>query len=249
MGISITEFLNAFSPNPNTLTNAVYGMHIPVLWTVNIEGVERESINAIISKAYNKNTAWNASVIPRDMSSKEGGTILVAQSVSLPIENSGFSPMMMGNSMGGYLPGYALDARSNFLERSFSVNFIETQTDIIHEFFRPWMIAVGIKGLVEDGQTNLKATMEVRQWGSELDETRKSHKQIFLRGFRFNRVFPTAVEGFTLDYGNTDFPIKSVTFACENYEQISDVELPIQIVQNASPEVEQFNNREGGRIA
>lgn len=206
MGIQIVDFLNNFAPIPGTTENLIFGMHLPVLWTVTIDGMSVDEINLQIEKARHE---WSANISPIDMTTAEGN-ILVAQSVTLPTESSGFSPMNMGNAMGGFLPGYAMDARSNFLERSFSINFIETQTDIIHEFFRPWMIAVGIKGLIENGPS-IKSTIEVRQW---------SNRQEMLRGYRFIKAFPTAVEGFTYDYANTDFPIKSVTFACQDYQQI-----------------------------
>lgn len=213
MGIHITDFLNAFSTDPK------YGMHLPVFWTVNIGGVDSNTVTSIVNKGHPRK--WESTITPDDMT--VDGNILVAQSITLPTESSGFSPMMTGNAMGGYLPPYAMDSRSNFLERSFSINFIETETDIIHEFFRPWMIAIGIKGLIEDGTTNLKATMEVIQW-SNGDPRTTDGLQKQLRGFKFTKVFPTAVEGYNLDYANTDFPIKSVTFACEDYEQIKIIE-------------------------
>jgi len=112
--------------------------------------------------------------------------------------------------MGGLLPGYAMDNRENFLSRSVTVNFLTTEVDIEHTFFRPWMIAIGCKGLIEYG-TSLKANMEVRQY---------TNKGELLKGFKFTKVFPTAVEGFTLNYDSTDFKIQSVTFACQNYQQL-----------------------------
>jgi hypothetical protein len=73
---------------------------------------------------------------------------------------------------------------------------------------RPWMIAVGINGLIG---SSLKATVEVKQYTNKGD---------FRKGYKFHKAFPTAVEGFTLSYGSTDFIIKSVTFACQNYIQL-----------------------------
>jgi hypothetical protein len=97
------------------------------------------------------------------------------------------------------------------LSRSFSINFLETRKDLEHEYFRPWIIATSIKGLIEAG-ANLKADITVKQYtnGGELR-----------KGYIFRKAFPTAVEGFTMDYQNTEFPVKSVTFACQNYEQIA----------------------------
>lgn len=198
MSPNINEFFSAFA-NDNR-----FALHLPVLWSVTIDGVSEGSINSFLDFAGEK---WQAKVSPNSMT--RGGNILVAQSVSLPSETSSFTNMEM-NSMGGFLPGYGLQQRSSFLDRNFSVNFLETEKDIEHNFFRPWMIAIGIKGLVEQGE-NLKGTMEVRQF---------TNSGRLMKGFRFKKVFPTAVEAFNLDYDNTDFKIKSVTFACQNYEQL-----------------------------
>lgn len=195
---NIPEFFSAFA-NDNR-----FFLHLPVLWSVSIDGVSEGSINSILNEAGEK---WQAKTSPSSMSRR--GNILVAQSVSLPNETSSFSNIQMDN-MGGFLPGYQLSSRSSFLDRSFSVNFLETERDIEHNYFRPWMIAIGVKGLVEEG-VSLKGNMEVRQY---------TNSGQMMKGFRFKKVFPTAVEAFTLDYDNTDFKIKSVTFACENYEQL-----------------------------
>tara|TARA_R110002110_G_scaffold148108_2_gene339119 strand:- start:8809 stop:9408 length:600 start_codon:yes stop_codon:yes gene_type:complete len=199
VSVNINEFFSAFANDQKFFLN------LPVLWSVTIDGVSQGSINSVLSEAGEK---WQARTSAQSMT--KGGNILVAQSVTLPNESSGFTATESGDSMGGFLPGYALNSRSNFLERSFSVNFLETEVDIEHNFFRPWAIALGIKGLVEDG-VSLKGTMEVRQY---------SNAGAFIKGYRFDKIFPTAVEGYTLDYSDTEFKIKSVTFACENYQQI-----------------------------
>ncbi len=197
--IQSNDFLNAFS------TDERYFLSLPVLWSVNMDGVSEGSINEVLSDA---GESWKASVSPASMT--KGGNIIVAQACSLPSEGASFQAMESGSGMGGFMPGYALNSRSNFLERSFTVNFLETQKDIVHNFFQPWMIALGIKGLVESGPS-LKGNMEVRQY---------NNKGQLKKGYSFKKVFPTGVEGFTLNYDNTDFPIKSVTFACENYQQL-----------------------------
>jgi len=196
---SINEFLGAFSGDQR------FFLHLPVIWSVSIDGVSEGSINSVLSEAGEK---WQAKTSPNAMT--KSGNILVAQSVALPDESSGFVAMESGSTMGGFLPGYGLNARSNFLDRGFSVNFLETQLDIDHNYFRPWMIALGIKGLIEEG-TSLKGTMVVKQY---------TNGGQFIKGFKFKKVFPTAVEGYTLDYADTEFKIRSVTFGCENYEQL-----------------------------
>jgi hypothetical protein len=199
VSVNINEFFSAFSNDQKCF------LHLPVLWSVTIDGVSTGTINTVLNSAGER---WNASVTPGSYT--KGGNILVAQEVTLPNESSSFTPLESGSGMGGFLPGYGLNARGNFLDRGVSVNFLETEVDIDHNFFRPWMIAVGIKGLVEQG-ASLKGTMEVRQY---------SNSGRFIKGFKFKKVFPTAVEGYTLNYDSTDFKIKSVTFGCQNYEQL-----------------------------
>jgi hypothetical protein len=195
----INEFFSAFANDQK------FFLHLPVLWTVTIDGVSEGSINSVLSEGGEK---WQARTSPGSMT--KTGNILVAQEVALPNESSNFSALESGSTMGGFLPGYGLNNRSNFLDRSFSVNFLETEMDIEHNFFRPWMIAIGIKGLIEEG-VSLKGSMSVKQY---------TNSGGFMKGFKFNKIFPTAVEGYTLNYESTDFKIKSVTFGCENYEQI-----------------------------
>lgn len=195
--IQSTDFLQAFSSDPR------FCLSIPVLWSVSIDGITDGAINEVLSDT---GEVWQATTTPNDMT--VNGNILPAQEVTIPTESSQFQAMNVGTGSGGYLPGYGLDQRSNFLDRSFTVNFLETRLDIEHNFFRPWMVAIGINGLVG---SSLKGTMTVRQY---------TNGGTFRKGYKFKKVFPTAVEGFTLNYDNTDFIIKSVTFACENYEKL-----------------------------
>jgi hypothetical protein len=195
----INDFLQAFSGD------AKFCLSIPVLWTVSIEGVSNSSINNVLSDAGEN---WRSNLTPNMMS--RNGNILPAQEVTIPNESSNFTPMLAGSGLGGFLPGYAMDSRSDFLSRSFTINFLETSRDLEHEYFRPWAIAVGIKGLIEQG-VNLKADVVVRQY---------NNAGAFRKGFHFQKAFPTNIEGFTMNYENTEYPIKSVTFACQNYKQL-----------------------------
>jgi len=198
-GPNIEEFYSAFSGDRRFFLN------LPVLWTVTIDGVSTGAINSVLSDA---GESWQAKGSPGSYT--RSGSILVAQEVGLPNESSNFAALESGSSMGGFLPGYGMTSRGNFLNRSITVNFLETEIDIEHIFFRPWMIAVGIKGLVESGPS-LKGNMIVKQY---------TNGGKFIKGFQFKKLFPTAVEGYTLNYDNTDIKIKSVTFACENYVQL-----------------------------
>jgi hypothetical protein len=198
-GPNINEFFSAFSEDRK------YFLNLPVFWTVTIDGVSTGAINSVLGSAAQ---SWQASVDPSSYT-KSGG-ILVAQEVTLPNETSTFDAFSSGSNTGGFLPGYGLTSRSSFLDRGLTVNFLETEIDIEHNFFRPWAIAIGIKGLIERGE-NLKANMQVRQYNNSGN---------FIKGFKFTKVFPTAIEGYNLNYESTDYKIKSVTFGCQEYEPI-----------------------------
>jgi len=198
MGIQINDFLNAFS------REAKFCLSLPVFWSVSIDGVSTGSINSVLQSAQEK---WRATTSPEDMT--RNGNILVAQDVGLPDEQAVFGIASMNNA-GGFLPSYVMNNRNDFLSRQLSVNILETNEDLEQNYFRPWMIAVGIKGLVENGP-NLKGTMVIKQYDNQGN---------LRKGFKFNKVFPKSVEGYTLNYQNTDFKVKSVTFACQNYEKL-----------------------------
>ena len=189
-------FLDAFSTDPNFFVSH------PFLWKVSIDTDVSGAINAAISKA---NENWKATVKPGDLT--KSGTLLVARQVTIPQESSEFTPIGVENR-GGFLPGYGLVQRTDFLSRSFSLNVLETGDDIEHGFFRPWLIALGIDGLTN---FNLKSDITVMQYNNDGSKR---------KGYVFEKAFPTAVEGYNLNYGAEEFIEKSITFACKNYRQL-----------------------------
>jgi len=190
-----TDFLQAFSNDES------FFLSQPYLWKIDIGGGLNSAIQSALTKG---NEQWEANVDPSILT--KNGAILVARSITTPQESSVFAAQGVENR-GGFLPGYSLIERNDFLTRSFTINFIETQKDIEHGFFRPWMIALGIDGLINFG---LKADITVNQFDNE-GSARK--------GYVFKEAFPTAVEGYTIDHNSDDFIEKSVTFACKNYAQ------------------------------
>jgi hypothetical protein len=188
-------FLDAFSNDPNFFVSH------PFLWKVSLDaGNVTGAINSALSKA---GETWNASVFPDRLTSD--GALLVARSVNLPLESSEFTPIGVDNR-GGFLPGYGLVQRTDFLSRAFSLNILETGSDLEHYFFRPWLIALGIDGLTN---FNLKCDITVQQFNNDGTERKK---------YVFEKAFPTAVEGYTLNYNDGEFIEKSITFACNNYK-------------------------------
>ena len=165
------------------------------------------NINKAITKAYKQDANnWKASTEPDSFT--ENGNILVARSVNVPNENSQFDIAGQQN-MGGFLPGYALNKRADFLSKNLAINFFDTVDDIEHFFFRPWMIAFGIEGLLE--RNLLWPKVVLRQYDNRMR---------LRKGYEFREVFPTNVEGYQLSYNDEEFQEKSVTFAFRDYKPL-----------------------------
>mgnify|MGYP003148806294 CR=1 FL=1 len=191
------SFLQAFS------TDHKFFLPQPFLWKVSIGGHLTSAITKVLNKAGEK---WKVKTTPDEFT--KNGSMLVAQEVTLPNEQSAYGEFGQSNR-GGFLPGFGLTQRDSFLGRGITINFIETDRDIEHNFFRPWAIAVGIDGLVNMG---LKTNITVKQY---------SNDGFVRKGFNFVDAFPTACEGYKLNYGgDQSFTVKTVTFACRNYEQL-----------------------------
>lgn len=179
----------------------------PFLWKVTFEYDASliANVNDAIGKAYSNQDDWRAITEPDRFT--KNGNILVARTVTVPAENSQFD-IAGSQNLGGFLPGYALNKRTDFLSKNLAINFLDTQDDIEHNFFRPWMIAVGIDGLIN---RRLLCNVTLRQYNNKM-ELRK--------GYRFIEVFPTNVEGYTLSYNDEAFQEKSVTFAFKEYKPL-----------------------------
>ena len=199
MPITKTEhFLDKFSRENG------YYLSLPFLWSVEIPGLGGliSAINAATSKVQNQGS-WKAG--SNSASSWGAGNILAARQVTIPPEQSTFLEVGQ-QSRGGFMPGYGLQQRESFLSRNLAINFIETIDDIVHLFFTPWAVALGINGLTD---FKLKATILVKQYDNQL-RVRK--------GYKFIDAFPTNVEGFTVTQEpEAVFPEKSVTFCFTDF--------------------------------
>ena len=202
MSVHSNDFLSKISGS-----DGKFLLSLPILWGVTIDGGNLGGINSVLSDAGEK---WQAKYNTKDYMDAAKNTILVAQEVTIPNESSNFSAPGVSDSTGGFMPGFGLQTRATFLDRTFTIEFLETNDDLEYNFFRPWMIAMGIHGLIEDGK-KLKSIIEVQQFNNQ--GARK-------KGYRFVDAFPITVDGFTLNYENTDFTVKKVTFACKNYQPI-----------------------------
>ncbi len=183
-----------------------YYLSLPFLWTVSIPGLVglTGAINTVTGKVARGGGAWAARPLP-DWGAE---SLLAARETTIPIENSTFLEAGQ-NSRGGFMPGYGLQQRESFLGRSLSITFIETIDDIVHRFFTPWSIAIGVDGLTN---FDLKTDIYVYQY-----DNRKGIR----KAYKFIDAFPTTVEGFTLTQEpEAMFPEKTVTFCFTDYQPI-----------------------------
>lgn len=202
------QFLHAYSSHPQ------YFLSQPFLWKVQFDDTRDlvSSINTTISK--NPDEAWRANTNP-DNYIDSTGNILVARSVTVPNENTQFDPVGTMN-LGGFLPGYAVNKRVDFLSKNLVINFFETEEDIEHLFFRPWMVALGIDGLMmRDLLCPIVTLLQYNNRGQ------------IRKGYQFLDVFPTNVEGYTVTQNDTEFLEKSVTFAFKNYRPWGQRAIPV----------------------
>ena len=188
----------------------------PFLWKVQFSYNSEliTNINTAIAKAYSSDSKdWRAVTEPDFFT--RNNNILVAREVNVPNENSQFD-IAGSQNLGGFLPGYALNKRVDFLTKNLGINFFDTQDDIEHNFFRPWMIALGIDGLIN---RKLLCKITLKQYNNRMQ---------LRKGYEFIDVFPTNVEGYRLSYQDEDFLEKSVTFAFKEYKplQITGPSLP-----------------------
>lgn len=203
-----------------------YFLSLPNLWKINFQysdsgalmgdqagppGSESSGevgLPSAIQRALNDaDEGWRVKKGPLEFT--KNGSVLVAREVTIPQENTQFIAPGAEINKGNYLPAFGAERRMNFLERNLAINFFDTEEDLEHIFFRPWMIAVATHGLIE--RDLLCPTVELRQYNNR-GEMRK--------GYKFIDVFPTNVEGYNLNYNNTEFLEKSVTFAFKNYIQL-----------------------------
>jgi len=149
--------------------------------------------------------AWTVRVSRGDSANDQASKVWTAQEVTIPGETTMYDNFGPENT-GGWLPGYGVIKRESFLSRAIVVNFFDTNTDDPEwDLYRPWAIEVADKGLVDQGVQNGTITCTL------FDRAGKERRTITGKN-----AFPTACEGFTVNYGTQPFTVKSVTFACRN---------------------------------
>lgn len=190
----VKGFLDKFSSDPK------FSIPLPFVWTVTIS----RNIVGNIQSALNKiNYSWDVRGIDNWI---DNGNILVAQEVTIPQES--YEAVILGpdSNRGGYMPSYGVTQRTDFLSRNLTINFIETQYDIESLLFRPWIVAIGVDGMIGG---RLRADAEIVQYDRSGNPRKK---------YKFTNIFPTNTEGNILNYSSDDFTVKTVTFGYTRYD-------------------------------
>lgn len=208
-----------------------WGRDIPLknLWTIHFTDIDRvaQNVSNILYSAENRNSnkKWPILDYSRDQSDEQG--LFVSQSIKMP--NNSFELQYTSNGdMGGLRAGYVGSQRNVYSE--INVEFLETNTDIIDFFFRPWIVAASHKGLIEDNDelTDIKCDAYVSYYGRVNRDNMRSAVALpswqLRKTFKFEGIVPTNVEGETLrmDSFNTNDFIKSVSFTYKDYHLLTD---------------------------
>ena len=199
MAGEVYDFLSKFSVGGPPR----YYLSLPTLWKIEFSNaaVIRGQVDQACEKA---GEVWRVKNTPEEFVAN--GNTLVAREVTVPGETTEFLQAGADINKGGFLPGFGVERRQGFLTRTLTVNIFDTDDDLEHTFFRPWMIAIGIDGLLNRGL--LCPNVVLRQYNNK-GELRK--------GYNFIDVFPTNVEGYMVNYDSEQFLEKTVTFAFKNY--------------------------------
>ena len=197
MASSIDPFLTKFS------TEQGFSIPLPCLWSVSF--LDTGFISDIQQSVQKSGARWSYGVKSANKWSGSGGEVLVAQEVSIPSESYEVMPIGQENR-GGFMPGYGVTNRTDFLSRNVSINFLETGDDIETSLFRPWIIAIGTSGLLGG---KFRTTIAVTEYHKSGGARKK---------YTFYNAFPTNVEGYTLTYSDSEFIIKSVSFGYTKYD-------------------------------
>ena len=172
------------------------------LWTVNIDTddsnlTDGTSLEVLYNRITTMNTKWKtkvassmwgvhtdkAAITSRNTPEKFIQEFVGAQGVFLA-QNISFSPIQatvnsnvfpMGQQHGGFF-NFGNIAQSRPNNRKLNINFLVSNWDIGDILFDPWIAAVSQKGLIEDGNSSIKARIVIREYSSALPKEYTSNE-------------------------------------------------------------------------
>jgi len=220
------------------------------LWTVNITpragSYSRlaSNINNILDKYERTDIRRDWPVRPEAFNiqtdARGGLGFLFANSVGLPMDqyNIGTQEIKLQS---GFIPAYYANGRNSYGSGSkLDITFLETNTDVIDYFIRPWIIAASHVGLIERGSNhpedikcNISLNLYTRDRAAYEDRDIGivrpfSTRQMQLRkSFIFYNAVPFVVEGGQLNYESNigiENIQKTVAFSFSRYNTIDFID-------------------------
>jgi len=207
------------------------GIPLKFLWTVDISprsGSNMATVGRSIKKyieTYDSKSFDVSEDIIDDTSNAEYGEIL-AQTIALPNEQLLIETEALQGT-GGFKAGYIGSQRQPYgSQNKLDITFLETNKDLIDNFIKPWIVAVSYKGLIEDGEDDLKCNIDLvlhakgqeegEKRGGEGTQTWRDRKR-----FSFFNAVPYQIEPEQLSYSG-DVSIqelsRTVAFTFDYYE-------------------------------
>ena len=147
------------------------------------------------------NTIYGNSTIPT----------LLAQKISFPTDSVSTS-YTDNTNMGGLIGGFYTNQREPY--NQITIDFLETNKDIIDFILRPWVLAVAHRGLIEDGETTIKTNITTTMYTKFSENNWALRKKII-----FEDAAPVSVPGDILNYesSNNSNIIKQCNFTYKRY--------------------------------
>jgi|GEM_PF-2777578 len=190
------------------------------IWAVDIYGVDKPQIDTVLNQFERRNVEnWPVrNEITLENIRNQLGFIGLAQAIQYPTEGFNISTADI-NNRGGFIPGLAAQPRYSYdTGNKIDITFLETNTDIIDYFIKPWTIAASHKGLIEDGvaETNIKATIEAYLYARA--EYRNSVPTL-RKHITFYKCVPFVSQADEMSYGDLGYNdiARPVSFVFQRY--------------------------------
>lgn len=208
------------------------------LWTVNFSGrgasmsTVGDNVSNIIQTYEGGSFPVKESLIDDYSSPSNDLGMLLAQNASLPNEQITIGTEALQNT-GGFRAGYFADRRADYgSQNKLDLTFLETNVDIMDYFIKPWVVATSYKGLIEDGEQDIKCNIDLLlysrsdayyddKFSSSQDFNRPLVEYKARKMYSFYNSAPFNIEGGQLSYNNElslEELSKTVSFAFSHYK-------------------------------